>query len=118
MPPSGLLMSTFSRSPLLRSLMEQPAMGKAAAIVREKQILFSLRISTSWLSSGRHWWNQSRLLDAGAARRDVGNGHRQMSANREFGQQRLHRADLRNRGVGKCAQIILHFRKTRSQIRS
>src|SRR5207248_10811364 len=104
MPPSGLLMSTFSRSPLLRSLMEQPTANKAVAMVREKEILFSLRINTSWLDGRRHWWNQSRLLDAGAARRDVGNGHRQMSANWEFGQQRLHRADLRNRGVGKCAQ--------------
>src|SRR5258707_9584205 len=56
-------------------------------------------------------------LQACATLRDIRNAHRKMPANCNFSKQRLDRAYLRNRRVGKRTHVILNLREVCRKIR-
>src|SRR5712692_1528940 len=111
-------MSTFFSSPPLSFFTLTLQAGRTSrdanmnVKINRELMSSSLRLRMLRVSLCRLW----RPLDSGAALRDVRNTHRQAAADGNFAEQRLDRANFRNRGIRKRTKIILHYREVLRQV--
>src|SRR5438270_4797412 len=117
-------MSTFS-APFLSSTFMLQAVSRsraASATAVRMNLPAGIRPRASamlGLEFGMHCLlgRSSRAVHAGATLSDTGYAHRQATANGNFTKQCLNGADLRDRGIGKGAQVIGDAGKITSEVR-
>src|ERR1700752_4298184 len=125
MPPTGVTMSTFFSSPCAsfftftlqadRASKPEKAAATSSRLCLPRNELATANVGVCIICS---FLRHVRLpLNSSPALGNVGNAHRQMAPDGYFAKQSLDDADLRNGGVRKRANVILHRGEILGQIR-